>query len=148
MILARIPAKSEQNTNRQQAEKAIEAGAEILSSPIFQMNLVKISKDKAIPLMAGVSTANEAYNAWKTRVPLLKIFPAKDLGGVLYIQDLLRPMPFLNVVPSGNIDLKDVPAYLEAGAVAVGVGRGFYKDSSFAEITKKAREIIKIIKDL
>lgn len=132
----------------QQADKAVDAGAEILSSPIFQMNMVKISKDKEIPLIAGTSTANEAYNAWKTRVPLIKIFPAKALGGVLYIEDLLRPMPFLNVMPSGNIQVKEVPDYIRAGAAAVGVGRSFYSNASFAEITKKAKAVIEKLKDL
>lgn len=132
----------------QQAIKAIDAGAEIISSPIFQMNMVKISKDKEIPLIAGTSTSNEAYNAWKTRVPLIKIFPAKALGGVLYIEDLLRPMPFLNVMPSGNILLEEVPDYIKAGAVAVGVGRSFYEDASFSEITQKAKKIIEKLKDL
>lgn len=132
----------------QQAIKAIDAGAEILSSPVFQMNMVKISKDKEIPLIACTSTSNEAYEAWKTRVPLIKVFPAKALGGVLYIEDLLRPMPFLSVIPSGNILLEEVPDYIKAGATAVGVGRSFYDDKSFTEITKKAKTIIEKLKDL
>lgn len=132
----------------QQANMAVDAGAEIISSPIFQMNMVKISKDKEIPLIACASTANEAYNAWKTRVPLIKIFPAKAMGGLLYIEDLLRPMPFLNIMPSGNILLEEVPDYIKAGVVAVGVGRDFYENSTFAEITKKAKSVIEKIKDL
>lgn len=132
----------------QQADKAVDAGAEIISSPIFQMNIVKISKDKEIPLIACASTPNEAYNAWKVRVPLIKIFPAKALGGVLYIEDLHRPMPFLNVMPSGNILLEEIPAYIKAGAAAVGVGRSFYENSTFAEITQKAKKVIEEIKDL
>ena len=132
----------------QQALKSIESGAEILSSPIFQMNMVKISKDKEIPLIACVSTPNEAYNAWKARVPLLKVFPAKALGGVLYVEDLLRPMPFLNIMPSGNISIDEVPDYIKAGAVSVGVGRSFYENSSYSEITEKARKVINILKDL
>lgn len=132
----------------QQANQAVESGAEIISSPIFQMNMVKISKDKEIPLIACTSTSNEAYNAWKTRVPLIKIFPAKALGGVLYVEDLLRPMPFLNIMPSGNILLEEVPDYIKAGAVAVGVGRSFYENSSFAEITQKAKKVLEDLKDL
>ncbi len=65
----------------QQAFAAINAGAKVLSSPVFQMNMVKISKDKQIPLIACVSTPNEAYEAWRTRIPLLKVFPAKAMGG-------------------------------------------------------------------
>lgn len=132
----------------QQAISALEAGASILSSPIFQMNMVKISKDKEVPLIAGTSTANEAYNAWKTRIPLIKILPARALGGIEYIEDLLRPMPFLNIMPTGSIQLEDVPQYIKAGAAAVGVGRGFYKNSTYSEITQKAKKIISELKDL
>lgn|SRR5574344_159922 len=132
----------------QQALKAIDAGAEIISSPIFQMNMVKFSKDKEVPFIACVSTPNEAYTAWKTRVPLMKVFPTTALGGVLYIEDMLRPMPFLNIMPSGNIEIEEVPEYIKAGAVAVGVGRSFYQNSTYSEITEKAKKVIKTLKDL
>ncbi len=132
----------------QQAFAAINAGAKVLSSPVFQMNMVKISKDKQIPLIACVSTPNEAYEAWRTRIPLLKVFPAKAMGGTLYIEDMLRPMPFLNILPSGNIELSEVPDYIKSGATAVGVGRSFYQDSTYDEITQKAKDVIKAIKDM
>lgn len=132
----------------QQANKALDAGAQIISSPIFQMNMVKLSKDKEVPLIACASTPNEAYIAWKTRIPLIKIFPAKALGGVLFIEDLLRPMPFLNIMPSGNISIDEVPDYIKAGAVAVGVGRSFYENSDFTEITKKAQKILARLKEI
>jgi 2-dehydro-3-deoxyphosphogluconate aldolase/(4S)-4-hydroxy-2-oxoglutarate aldolase len=122
-----------------QAQAAIAAGAKVISSPIFQMNMVKISKDKEIPFIAGTSTANEAYNAWKARVPLVKIYPVAALGGLMYLEDLLRPMPFLKVLPLGNVKLSEVQSYLGAGAVAVGVGRDLYEGYSCAEITKRTR---------
>lgn len=126
-----------------QAQKAIQSGAEILSSPIFSMNLVKLSKDKQIPFLAGTSTANEAYNAWKARIPLIKIYPITAMGGAMYVEDLLRPMPFLNIMPLGNIKINEVISYINAGAKAVGVGRDLYEGYSFSEITARARKIIK-----
>ena len=51
-----------------QADYAIKNGAKLFASPIFQMSLVKISKNLRIPFIAGTSTANEAYNAWKSRI--------------------------------------------------------------------------------
>ena len=130
----------------QQAYAAINCGAEMLSSPIFQMNLVKISKDKLIPLIAGASTANEAYNAWKARVPLIKLYPITAMGGVLYVEDLLRPMPFLNILVQGNVKINEVPAYLKAGAHAVGIGRDLYEGHSYSEITKRAKYLLKLTK--
>ncbi len=131
---------------QQQAEQALTSGAKLFSSPIYQMNMVKISKNRKMPFIAGASTPNEAYNAWKARVPLIKIFPVTALGGVQYIEDMLRPMPFLNIMPMGHIKLEEVPAYIKAGAVAVGVGRNFYKDLSFAEISNRAKTVLSEIK--
>jgi len=129
-----------------QAQNALDCGACGISSPIFQMNLVKLSKDKHVPFIASASTANEAYEVWKSRVPLVKIYPVTPLGGVLYIKDLLRPMPFLKVIPLGNVKLEEVPQYIEAGAISVGVGRDFYESFTYNEITNRAKKILERLK--
>lgn len=125
-----------------QAQAAIDSGAKIISSPIFQDNLLKISKDKKLPFIAGTSTANEAYSAWKSRIPLVKIYPITAMGGVEYIKNLLRPMPFLSVIPQGNVKLDEVKQYIEAGAVAVGVGRNLIEANSYSEITQRAKNLL------
>ncbi len=125
-----------------QAHAALLAGAKCFSSPIFHMNLVKLSKDKKIPYIAGTSTANEAYEAWKARVPLVKIYPIAAIGGPLYIEDLLRPMPFLHIMPQGNVKLSEVKNYIDAGAVAVGVGRDLFERYSYSDITARVQEAI------
>lgn len=130
-----------------QAQTAVNAGAEVLSSPIFQMNLVKFSKDKKIPFIAGASTANEAYAAWKARIPLIKVFPITALGGISYLKNLLRPMPFLNIMPMGAAKLSEVKDYIDAGAVAVGVGRDLSEGYSYSEITKRVKHALDELKD-
>ena len=130
-----------------QADAAFESGAQLISSPIFQMNMVKISKNKRIPFIAGASTANEAYNAWKSRIPLIKLYPTDAMGGVKYIEDILRQMPFLNLMPMGNIKLNEVVTYIKAGASAVGVGRDFYLGFTPKEITARTKEILSEVRD-
>jgi 2-dehydro-3-deoxyphosphogluconate aldolase/(4S)-4-hydroxy-2-oxoglutarate aldolase len=110
------------------------------------MNLVKISKDRHIPLITGASTANEGYAASKARVPLIKLYPITAMGGVLYVEDLLRPMPFLNVLVQGIVKINEVQAYLNAGAFAVGIGRDLYEGHSHSEITKRAKYLLKTLK--
>ncbi len=129
-----------------QADAALLSGAEIISSPVFLMNLVKISKDKEIPYIAGTSTANEAYNAWKARIPLIKIYPITAMGGAMYVEDLLRPMPFLNIMPLGNVKIDEVRSYIDAGASVVGVGRDLYSGYSLNEITKRAKRVLSELK--
>ena len=130
-----------------QADYAFKNGAKLFASPIFQMSLVKISKNLRIPFIAGTSTANEAYSAWKSRIPLIKLFPAEAMGGTQYIENILRQMPFLNLMPTGNIKLADVVSYLNAGATAVAVGRDFYQGFTPNEITDRTKEILTEVKD-
>ena len=125
-----------------QAQTAIECGAKIISSPIFQTNLVKISKDRQIPLIAGTSTANEAYAAWKARIPLVKVYPVTALGGCEYIENMLRPMPFLNVIPQGDVKLEEVNDYIKAGAAAVGLGRQLTSANTYSEITNRTKKLL------
>ena len=68
------------------------------------------------------------------------------MGGVLYVEDLLRPMPFLKVLPQGNVKVEEVIDYINAGAVAVGVGRDLYQGYSYPEITSRAAKLVNQLK--
>ena len=130
-----------------QANAAFDAGASMFSSPIFQINMIKISKSIGVPFIAGSTTATEAYNAWKARMPLIKIFPTTALGGVRYIEDILRQMPFLNVMPLGNIKCDEIKDYIKAGAKAVGIGRDLCNENDLEKITKKTKKILEEINE-
>lgn len=129
-----------------QAQIAIDCGAKVISSPIFSKNLVKISKDRQIPFIAGTSTANEAYKAWKARIPIVKVYPVTALGGIEYIENMLRPMPFLTVIPQGDVKLNEVQSYINAGAAAVGVGRNLTVADSYREITLRVKNLLKTLR--
>ena len=125
-----------------QAQTAFDAGARVFSSPIFQTNLLKISKSRKIPYIAGTTTANEAYTAWKSRIPVIKLYPITAMGGTMYLEDILRPMPFLNIMPAGNIKLSQVKNYINAGAICVGVGRDIYENQTSEQITQNVRALL------
>ncbi len=129
-----------------QTHLAIEAGAKVISSPIFQSSLVRLATCLKINLIPSVTTPNEAYSAWKARIPLIKVYPVNEMGGVEYIREMVKPMPFLNILPCGFVKTEEVKDYLDAGASAVGVGRNLYNKSSYEEIVQTVREVIKSIK--
>lgn len=132
----------------QQGVQAIEAGADLLVSPITEVNLIKLCKWKGIPIATGAATPTEAYNAWKLDVGLIKIFPATSLGGPGYIRDVLTPMPFLQLMPTGGIDPDSCINYLKAGAIAVGIGNAFYaNETEYKNISKKANIAVKKLED-
>ena len=129
-----------------QAHKALEAGANIISSPIFQTNLVRFASCYKAFLIPSVTTSNEAYSAWRARMPLIKIYPVSEMGGVGYIQDMVKPMPFLNLLPCGFVKIEEINDYIKAGAIAVGIGRELYGSKNYNEIVKTAKEIKKMVK--
>lgn len=133
---------------QRQAQIAIDAGADVIVSPIFQMNLVRLCKSQRIPLIMTATTPNEAYEAWKARTQLIKISPAHPMGGAEYIEDILRPMNFLEIIATGSIAIEDVQAYIKAGAKAVGLGRALIESADNNEITNRARIACEKIKEL
>ncbi len=133
---------------QRQAKIAIDSGADVIVSPVFQMNLVRLCKSQKTPLIMTATTPNEAYSAWKARTQLIKISPANPMGGAEYIEDLLRPMKFLNIIAAGSIKIDDINSYIKAGAKAVGIGRGLYGGCDYNQITdnaKKACDKIKLL---
>lgn len=130
-----------------QADEAIEAGAKILSSPILQMGLVKFCSWHQLPLILSATTPNEAYTAWRARVPLIKIYPVKDLGGATYVEDILRPMNFLNVIAAGNVKIEDIKSYIKAGASSVALGRELYLNKDYKEIYEAAKIALGEVKE-
>ncbi|MCK7515975.1 MAG: bifunctional 4-hydroxy-2-oxoglutarate aldolase/2-dehydro-3-deoxy-phosphogluconate aldolase [Desulfobacterales bacterium] len=127
-----------------QAENAIDAGAQLIVSPVSEINLIKLCKGRAVNIITGASTPNEAYSAWKLGVGIIKLFPAKALGGADYVKNILTPMPFLPLMPTGGVGLDDFTQYFDAGAVAVGIGQAFYcNETNYSKITKNASITLK-----
>ena len=55
-------------------------------------------------------------------------------------------MPFLNIIPQGNVQLSEVQSYINAGALAVGVGRNLTNAESYSEITKRTKLLLEQLK--
>ena len=129
-----------------QAHKAINSGATIISSPIFQTNLIRFATCYKTFLIPSVTTPNEAYSAWRARMPLIKIYPVAEMGGIEYIRDLMKPMPFLNLLPCGFVKIEEIKGYLEAGASAVGLGREFYAKNNREEVVNAVRQAVEMVR--
>jgi 2-dehydro-3-deoxyphosphogluconate aldolase / (4S)-4-hydroxy-2-oxoglutarate aldolase len=104
-----------------EAELAIASGAQFIVSPIAQQAIVDRALQAGIVAMPGAYTPTEIAQAHQWGAQIVKVFPAKTLGPG-FIKDVLAPMPYLKLMPTGGVDLGNLLSYLEAGAVAVGVG--------------------------
>jgi len=100
-----------------QSRNAVAAGAQFLVTPVLTEAVIGAE----VPVLAGAYTATEAYIAMAAGATAVKLFPA-SAGGPAYLKALRDPFPTMPLVPVGGVTIDLVPAYLIAGAVAVGVG--------------------------
>jgi 2-dehydro-3-deoxyphosphogluconate aldolase / (4S)-4-hydroxy-2-oxoglutarate aldolase len=102
-----------------QARKAIEAGAAFLVSPYPAPAVRAVADEAGTIFIEGGYTPGEVAAA-AAHGPA-KVFPA-HVGGPQFLKSVLAVLPGAVLIPTGGIGVDDAPAYLAAGAVAVGVG--------------------------
>lgn len=97
------------------------AGATFVLSPTLSKPLVELCNRYDVMAVPGIMTPTEALTAWEAGVDVVKIFPASILGPS-YIKDLKGPLPHIEVMPVGGVNLETTPAFIKAGACSVGAG--------------------------
>ena len=128
------------------ARYVIDAGARFVVSPALNPAVIHACRDRGVPCMPGALTPTELLEGWRAGAPVMKLFPASTVGPG-YMRDVLAPLPFLRLVPSGGVSLDNVGEWIRAGAAAVSVGSALASaalltDESTAELTARARSFI------
>jgi 2-dehydro-3-deoxyphosphogluconate aldolase/(4S)-4-hydroxy-2-oxoglutarate aldolase len=112
----------------EQAEDAFDAGAAFLVSPCPVPDVRKRAGGR-MPLIEGGFTPGELLKA--TSRGIGKFFPA-HVGGPQMLRSVLALRPEARIIPTGGISLDAVPVWLDAGALAVGVGGGLTEEPDLA----------------
>ncbi|MGV3585568.1 MAG: bifunctional 4-hydroxy-2-oxoglutarate aldolase/2-dehydro-3-deoxy-phosphogluconate aldolase [Adhaeribacter sp.] len=106
-------------------EKALKAGAQFIVTPILDEEVIRTCVAANIPVFPGAFTPTEIYKAWKLGATMVKVFPASKLGPE-FIKELLAPLPYLKLLPTGGLNLQNFREYFKAGAQGVGIGSGLF----------------------
>ena len=115
--------------NQDQVEQAIDAGAAFLVSQVFRRPLVDAAAARGVPFFPGALTPTEILDAWESGVPAVKVSPIGPVGGLSYFDNLRGPLPDILMMPTGGVELDEVSAYLDKGAVAVGLSGSLIVDA-------------------
>ena len=107
--------------NVEEAKLVLDAGAQFVVTPITSVKVIEVCVQRKVPIASGAFTPTEIATAWDAGANIVKVFPARVLGPG-YIRDVLAPLPYLPLMPTGGIDASNAGEYLRAGAIAVGVG--------------------------
>lgn len=132
------------------ARLAISAGAEFIVSPSLNLGVVQTAKRYGKLALPGCMTPTEVVQAYEAGADVIKVFPASVVGP-RYIRELSGPLGHIPLLPTGGINLDNARDYLEAGAVAIGlgsslVGRGG-QGIDLAAVKEKAQAFREVVKD-
>ena len=118
-----------------QVDAAVSAGAEAIVAPSLSAAVLERAAALGVPAIPGALTPTEIETAWRAGAALVKLFPAR-LGGPRYVQDVLAPLRDVPLVATGGVDATNARAFLDAGAVAVGVGSGLGSDDELRRLVE------------
>ena len=136
------------------ARAAILAGAGFVVAPTLNVEVISVCQRYSIPVVPGCYTPTEMLNAWEAGASMIKLFPA-DVGGPALIKSILAPLPQLEIIPVGGVNLESAAGFIRGGAVALGVGGSLINQelldsgdmdqlqgraAAFVERVRKARE--------
>ncbi|MGI9232092.1 MAG: bifunctional 4-hydroxy-2-oxoglutarate aldolase/2-dehydro-3-deoxy-phosphogluconate aldolase [Woeseiaceae bacterium] len=132
-----------------QAQAAVDAGAQFIVSPGLDDGVVAAAKDRAVPVYPGIVSPSELQHAYNLGLDVVKFFPASIAGGVPALKALssvfrtMRFMPTGGISPGNLADYLAVPAVLACGGSwltpAEAIASGDYE-----KITSLADEAVQI----
>lgn len=123
------------------ARLAILAGAQFLVSPGINPEVVALAHRYDVAVLPGAQTATEIVAAMTAGADAVKVFPASRVGPA-GLADLRGPLPHVPFIPTGGIAVDDAASWLDAGAVAVGLGSSLSRGTP-GEVAKRARRLVR-----
>lgn len=136
-------------------KKTVDLGADFAVSPGLLPEIAEVAINDGIPYHPGVATPSEISRGMSLGLKVLKFFPAEAFGGMKALNSMSAPFKDLRFIPTGGIDLKLLPDYLQSKKVAaVGgswmvpqalVDQGQYEE--ITQLTLQALEAVRKIKE-
>lgn len=131
--------------NREQCERAIEAGSKFIVSPGFSEEVADCCKEHGLLYLPGVVTPTEAMAAIAKGLTVLKFFPASNYGGLKTIKAICAAFPYIKIMPTGGISADNILEYLACDKI-IACGGSWMMSGTPAEIEEKTRAAVELVK--
>jgi 2-dehydro-3-deoxyphosphogluconate aldolase / (4S)-4-hydroxy-2-oxoglutarate aldolase len=126
------------------------AGAQFIVSPALNLRTIEMCCRYSVAVFPGGLTPTEVVTAWEAGADAVKVFPCSALGGAKYLKALKAPLPQIELIPTGGVSMATAAEFLEAGAIALGVGGDLVDNKAIRAgkpevITENARKYLEIV---
>ena len=128
-----------------QVELTARAGGSFIISPDTKESVIKKTVELGLVSIPGALTPTESVRAHDFGADFVKLFPISSFGAS-YIKALAAPLSHIRFLAVGGVNAGNIPDYLNAGAVGVGIGgnvSSLLAEDNYARITEIAREYVR-----
>ncbi|GAI23291.1 unnamed protein product, partial [marine sediment metagenome] len=108
-----------------------------------------------IAYIPGAATTTEISLAEEFGAEIVKIFPGSTLGGPDFVKNILGPMPWSKLMPTGGVTAEEsnIKAWFDAGVVCIGMGsklvsNKLVSEGKYEEIASLTSKVLKIIRNV
>ena len=133
----------------EQATAALDHGAQFIVSPGLDDGVVRVAKERGVPIYPGTMTPSEVQHAFNLGLDTVKFFPASIAGGVPALKALASVFRMMKFMPTGGVtpgnlgDFLAVPAVLACGGSWL-TPKDAIEAGNYDAITKLAAEAVEI----
>jgi 2-dehydro-3-deoxyphosphogluconate aldolase / (4S)-4-hydroxy-2-oxoglutarate aldolase len=137
-------------TSAEMCTEVIDAGSVFVVTPVFESAVIDVCKQRGVCVVAGALTPTEIFMAWEAGADVVKVFPAKAMGGAAYLRMVHEPLPQIPLTPTGGVTLETLADYFKAGVPFVGAGGDLVNKKAVNSgdtqaITERARQYVAAI---
>lgn len=137
----------------QQVARACDLGARFIVAPGFNPAVVDSCLERGVPVYPGVCTPTEIEMALGKDLKVLKFFPAEAAGGLAYLKAVAAPYVGVEFMPTGGINLANLPNYLKFERVVACGGSWmapteWIAAKQFDRIRVEAERAIRVVSDI
>jgi len=127
----------------------IQLGANFIVGPVLNPEVARICNRRKVAYCPGCATVSEISNAEELGAEICKIFPAGAIGGPGFVKDVLGPLPWARLMPTGGVDATEesINSWFKAGACCVGMGSKLFpretiESGDYAAITERVKRVL------
>jgi 2-dehydro-3-deoxyphosphogluconate aldolase / (4S)-4-hydroxy-2-oxoglutarate aldolase len=127
----------------------IQLGANFIVSPVLNPEVARVCNRRKVAYSPGCGSVSEISTAEELGVEICKIFPGGAIGGPNFVKDVLGPMPWSRLMPTGGVDTTEesISNWIKAGVACVGIGSKLFPketidSESYNEITDKVKRVL------
>ena len=130
-------------------------GAKFVVGPLLNAEVGKLCNRRGIPYSPGCGTASEIGDAQELGCEIVKVFPGSSVGGPEFVKNVLGPMPWTRIMPTGGVEPTEesLRKWFGAGISACGIGsnmitKALLDAQDFKGIEENVKRVVQLIQKI